>query len=263
MTGPDRWHDGSAYEAYVGRWSRRVAASFVTWLEVEPGGTWIDVGCGTGVLTSTILEFARPRSILAVDPSEAFLATARGAIRDPRVTFAVGTADDLPGGDGSADAGVAGLVLNFVPDVGAALARMRRALEPGGVVGAYVWDYAGEMQLIRRLFDAAAELDPRAAEADEGRRFPICHPDGLEAAFRAAGLSDVTVIPIDVPTVFRDFDDYWRPFLGGVGPAPGYVMSLDPSARERLRARLEATLPREPDGSIALIARAWAARGRA
>jgi SAM-dependent methyltransferase len=257
------WRDGSGYEAYVGRWSRRVAERFLPWLDVRRGLDWIDVGCGTGVLTRAIIEAKDPNSVIGVDPSANFLGRARVSTRDSRVTFIEGEAGALPVEDESAHVVVSGLVLNFVPALGPALADMRRAVRPGGVVAAYVWDYAGEMQLIRRFWDAAVELDPTAADLDEGVRFPTCRPDRLQAAFDLVGLADVVIEPIDVSTEFLDFDDYWTPFLTGVGPAPSYAMSLDEASRELLRARLDETLPRERDGSIDLIARAWAVRGTA
>ena len=160
-----------------------------------------------------------------------------------------------------ADVVVAGLVLNFVPDPVVALAEMRRVARPGGVIAAYVWDYAGKMELMRYFWDAAVALDPGALELDEGRRFPLAAPGPLRAAFEGAGLEAVDVRSIDVPTVFASFDDYWTPFLSGVGPAPGYVVGLDDRARSALRDRLQATLPIASDGSIHLIARAWAVRG--
>jgi hypothetical protein len=152
--------------------------------------------------------------------------------------------------------------VNFVPDPGRAVAEMARVARAGATVAAYVWDYAGKMELMRYFWDTAAALDPDAAERDEGRRFPLCRPEPLAALFRGAALREVETRPIDVPTVFRDFDDYWTPFLGGQGPAPGYAMSLDEERRAALRERLRARLPIEPDGSIRLIARAWAVRGR-
>ena len=257
----DRWHDGSAYEGYVGRWSRRVAERFVPWVGVERGAAWVDVGCGTGILTRVIVELASPASIVGIDPSPGFLSTARAALRDSRVEFVEGSGGALPVPDESSDAVVSGLVLNFIPDTGAALVDMRRVARREGTVAGYVWDYAGEMQLLRTFWDAATSLDRAAAKLDEGARFPLCRPEALEEAFAGAGLDEVEVAGIEVPTVFRDFDDYWTPFLSGVGPAPGYVVSLEADARERLRARLAATLPREPDGTIELIARAWAVRG--
>jgi hypothetical protein len=130
----------------------------------------------------------------------------------------------------------------------------------GATFGAYVWDYAGKMELMRHFWDAAMALDPQVAHLDEGQRFPLCRPDALLAEVGRAGFSKPEVTAIDVPTVFADFDDYWAPFLGGQGPAPSYVMSLDEAARSRLRETLRERLPAGGDGSIALVARAWAVR---
>ncbi|MGH2689664.1 MAG: class I SAM-dependent methyltransferase [Actinomycetota bacterium] len=257
----EAWAVGEAYESYVGRWSRPVAGTFVAWLGVGPGRRWLDVGCGTGGLTSTILEYAAPAGVEAVDPSEGFLRAARRRIGDARVAFQSGDALALPVADGSVDAAVSGLLLNFVPDPSAAMAEAVRVTRPGGTVAAYVWDYAEGMQLMRLFWDAAVALDPAAGALDEDARFPLCRPETLRALFSAAGLAGVDVRSIDVATRFRDFDDYWTPFLGGQGPAPGYAMSLDEPRRAALRERLRAALPTGPDGSIRLVARAWAVRG--
>ena len=257
----ERWHDGTGYDSYVGRWSRRVAEQFLSWLELRYGLDWVDVGCGTGILTRAITEFADPRGVIGVDPSHRFLVAARAANRDSRVVFLDGEAEELPVEDVSADAVVSGLVLNFVPDPHAGIREMRRVTRPGGTIAAYVWDYAGEMPLMRRFWDAAVALDPAAAEHDEGRRYTITQPDALQSAFEAAGLQDVEVVDIEIPTIFRDFEDYWTPFLSGVAPAPAYAMSLSPWAQERLRARLEESLPVDAEGTISLVARAWAVRG--
>lgn len=263
MTAPDRWSGGDAYEAYIGRWSRRVGAEFVDWLGTAPRSSWIDVGCGTGALTATILARSDPASVRGIDPSPDFVQHAVAHIDDPRASFAVGTAAALPLDGGVADVVVAGLVLNFVPDPAAALAEMRRVARAGAVIAVYVWDYADRMDLLRRLFDAAVALEPAAAAVDEGMRFPLCSPGPLRALFEESGLEAVEVRSIDIPTVFASFDDYWTPFLSGVGPAPGYVAGLDDRARAAIRDRLMATLPTEDDGSIHLVARAWAVRGRA
>jgi hypothetical protein len=180
-------------------------------------------------------------------------------VQDPRARFEVADAADLPAVE--ADVVVSGLVLNFVADLAAAVASMRAAA-PDGVVAAYVWDYAGRMELMRHFWDAAVALDPAGTDLEEGVRFPICRPERLEALWRAGGLADVASRAIDVPTVFRDFDDYWSPFLGGQGPAPGYAMSLDEERRTALRERILAALPVAGDGSISLVARAWAVQGR-
>jgi SAM-dependent methyltransferase len=258
----DRWASGDAYEGYIGRWSRLVAPLFLDWLGVPEGRAWLDVGCGTGVLTRAILEHCAPRSIVGVDPSGPFVDHARRATADARVRFETGNADATGQPLESADAVVAGLVLNFVPDLPSALAEATRVVLPGGTVAGYVWDYAAGMQLLRHFFDAAIALDPDLAPHDEAVRFPITHEGRLAAAFGAAGLVDVGDRPIDIPTVFRDFDDLWTPFLGGTGAAPTYVATLDEGARTALRERLRESVPIEADGTIHLTARAWAVKGR-
>jgi SAM-dependent methyltransferase len=255
------WASGDAYEPYVGRWSRPVARRFLAWLAAPPGAGWLDVGCGTGALTEEILAAAAPTHVLAVDASLSYVLFARRRVRDRRAAFAVADARSLPQPALSVDAVVSGLVLNFIPQPDVALAEMARVVRAGGVVAAYVWDYAERMQLMRYFWDAAVALDPQASALDEARRFPICHPAALEALFRGAGLQGVESRAVEVPTRFGDFDDYWRPFLGGQGPAPGYAMGLGEARRTALRERIRATLPIAADGSIDLVARAWAVRG--
>jgi SAM-dependent methyltransferase len=257
----DVWAAGDRYEPYVGRWSRRVASVFVDGLGVPEGSRWIDIGCGTGALTQTVVERAAPSSVIGLDPSDGFLAHARARLAAANVQFDVADAQSLPLPSASVDAAVSGLVLNFVPRPERALAEMARVVRPGGVVAAYVWDYAEGMQLMRHFWDAAAALDPAALALDEGRRFPLCRPGPLRELFEQAGLVGCAVWPIDVPTVFRDFDDFWSPFLGGQGPAPGYAMALDEPRRVALAQRLRERLPVGADGSIVLAARAWAVRG--
>ncbi|HET7038060.1 MAG TPA: methyltransferase domain-containing protein [Thermomicrobiaceae bacterium] len=252
----------AAYEPYVGRWSRLIARDFLAWLAIPAGARWLDVGCGTGALSAAILAQAAPSEVLGVEPLAERVAYARAQVRDPRARFEEGDAQALPYAAGSFDAVVSGLVLNFVPDPRQALAELARVARSGGTVAVYVWDYAGEMQLMRHFWDAAVALDPNALELDEGRRFPLCQPGPLADLFHGVGLRAVEVRAVDVPTVFRDFDDYWTPFLGGQGPAPSYAMSLDAERRAALRERLRARLPVQPDGSIQLTARAWAARGQ-
>jgi SAM-dependent methyltransferase len=258
---PETWNSGDLYEPYVGRWSRLVAREFLAWLAVPPGGRWGDFGCGTGSLTRTVLTEAAPASVVGFDLTEGYVAYARDHINDDRATFSVGDVEALDLSAGTFDVAVSGLVLNFVPHPERMVAEMIRAVRPGGMVALYVWDYAGEMQLMRHFWNAAASLDPTAMAKDEGRRFPICQPEPLARLFGEAGLSAVATRAIDVPTVFRDFADYWSPFLGGQGPAPAYAMALDEERRIALRERVRARLPCAADGSIALIARAWAVQG--
>ena len=257
----DVFEQADAYERFIGRWSRVLAPNFVRWLAAPLQGQWLDVGCGTGSLSEAIVANAFPKSVVGIDPSSAFVAHAATALRDPRVSFRVGNAMGLEFPTASFDVAGALLVLNFVPDPNAAGAEMRRVVKSGGRVGACVWDYAGEMRMLRTFWDAAVELDPAAAQLDEGPRFAIARPDVLRACFLGAGLQQVEVLPLGVDMGFTDFDDYWQPFLGGQGPAGAYAMSLSNEKRDALAERIRAKLTPEADGSIRLVSRAWAAKG--
>lgn len=259
----DAWTAGGTYERFMGRWSRLLASRFVSWLSVGPSAHWLDVGCGTGALADAIREAADPGSIVACDPSRPFIEHARERRADPRISFVVAGVGELPTRPGGFDSVTSLLALNFFPDPGAAIDEMRRVATANGSVSACVWDYAGRMEFLRRFWDAVVATDPGAVELDEGRRFPICRPDALESLFRAAGLADVVTDALEIPTRFSSFADFWDPFLGGTGPAPAYVASLDPQRRDALATRLEHSLPRDADGTLALVARAWVVRGSA
>jgi SAM-dependent methyltransferase len=244
------WEAGDAYEAYVGRWSREIAWHFVGWLGVPGGRRWLDVGCGTGALTSVVLAAAHPALAVGVDPSRGFLAGRSGVV--------AGDAQALPLPSDRFDVVVSGLALNFVPRPEAAVAEFARVAAPGAMVASYVWDYAEGMQMMRHFWDAAEAVDPAAADLDEGRRFPICQEKPLAEAWAGAGLGDVATRLIEVPTVFAGFDDFWRPFLGGQGAAPSYLATLPEEQRQEIRAVLRRRLG---DRTIMLTAAAWAVRG--
>ncbi|WP_250032972.1 class I SAM-dependent methyltransferase [Paractinoplanes maris] len=254
----DVWEVGDAYEAYVGRWSRKVAAEFVRWLSAPPGGRWLDAGCGTGALTEAIFTAAAPESVIGVDRSPGFLRQA-----PEQAGRAVGDAAALPLRDASFDAVVSGLALNFVPRPADAIAEFARVAAPGALVASYIWDYTTGMRMMRYFWDAATEVVPAAAGHDESPRFPICHEPALHTAWREAGLTGVTTRSIEIPTIFTDFDDLWRPFLGGQGAAPAYLATLPSTDRIAIRERLRSTVPTSADGTIALTAAAWAVRGSA
>lgn len=256
----DTWERGSPYEHYIGRWSRGIAPLFLAWLDQPANRHWLDVGCGTGALCAAIVDGAAPRSLVGVEPSAGFLKLAEQNLGD-RARLVAASADHLPLDDGACDVVVSGLVLNFIPDLPAALSEMQRVCVPGGTVAAYVWDYAGRMEIIRHFWDAAASLDPAAAPLHEGVRFPLCKPSALRAAFEQAGFADVDTTSLELAAGFADFEDYWQPFLGGQGPAPAYAMSLSQEQRTALRDELKARVSPPEGGRLLLNARAWAVRG--
>ncbi len=257
----NQFNNPEIYELFVGRWSRLVARQFIAWLNVPAGLRWLDVGAGTGVLTKVILEEASPARIIGVDTSADFLQAAVERVRDDRVEFRQEDAGDLSFDGPAFDVAVSGLVLNFVPAPDQAVQGIMRVVQGGGMVAAYVWDYGGQMEMMRQFWNAAAVVDPASVTMDSGQRFTIARPDALRALFQDAALEAVDVIPITIETRFRDFDDYWGPILGAQGSLSKYVRALSDDTRAALRDQLLKQLPVRDDGSIPLVARAWAVKG--
>jgi SAM-dependent methyltransferase len=239
----------------------RQAEKFIFWLDAEPNQKWLDVGCGTGALASAISNFAEPSLVVACDPSEAFINHAKNRITDPRIVLMVAGTGSLPDNPGGFEWVVSGLLLNFLPDPPKSVQEMRLQTVPRGTMAAYVWDYADRMEYLRIFWDEAVAMDPSARELDEGLRFPICRQEELEDLLKAAGMKDVKSAAIEIPIHFETFSDFWQPFLGGTGPAPLYVASLNSGKRAELQKRLKNRLMVGIKGGIRLVARAWAVRG--
>ncbi|CAN5466910.1 class I SAM-dependent methyltransferase [soil metagenome] len=258
----DAWSDAANYEPYMGRWSRRLASEFVSWLAVAPGARWLDFGCGTGALTTMILHNAQPASVLGLDPSAPYLNAACAAIRDPRASFMLGTADRIADQGSRFDAVVAGLVLNFVPDPRTVLTALRASLAGGGTFTAYVWDYQA-MQMFHYFWDVASTFHASATRLQNLTRFSELSHDDLEKLMISAGFQDVVGRELILPMVFANFDDYWRPLLGRQGPASYLLGDLTVQDKATLGEAVRAVLPVESDGSIHLTARAWMVRAAA
>src|SRR5512134_1976222 len=141
----DSWASGSAYENFMGRWSRLIASAFLKWLAPRPGLDWLEIGCGTGALSEIILADGSPASVFAVDPSAEFIEFAKHKLPDARIIFQVGDAINLPPFPHLMDLAVSGLALNFIAEPAIALRAMSRALQPDGALAFYVWDYGGKM----------------------------------------------------------------------------------------------------------------------
>src|SRR5690606_36929155 len=157
-------------------------------LGIAPGRAWLDVGAGTGVLSRVILQEAHPARVLGVDLSPEYIEFARQRIRDDRVGFWIADAADVAADPPQFDVSVAGLVLNFLPAPRQAVESMTQAVKDGGTIPVYVWDYGGQMEMMRQFWQAAIAIDPAAREMDSGRRFTICKPDSLSALFQSVDL---------------------------------------------------------------------------
>jgi SAM-dependent methyltransferase len=246
-----------AYDRYIGRYAPALARELIAAAGVRPGALALDVGCGPGALAAELAALLGAGSVTAVDPSDTFAAACRERLPGARVELA--SAEALPFEDRSFDCALAQLVVNFMTDAPAGVGEMRRVTRAGGTVAAAVWDYAGEMTLLRRFWDAAIALDAAAAAREE-RHMPYCTPETLAGLWSAAGLADVTVSAAVVGADYLGFDDLWQPFEGGVGPAGAYVAALPPERRAALAGELRRRLG-SPDGPFRLDARAWVVTG--
>jgi SAM-dependent methyltransferase len=248
-----------AYDRHIGRYGGELARALIGAAGVRAGDRALDVGCGPGARTRELAALLGPERVAAVDPSAPFAEAC--ARRLPGVRVEVGAAEALPFEDGAFDAALAQLVVNFMTDPPAGVREMRRVTRAGGTVAAAVWDYAGEMTILRRFWDAAVALDASAARLDEGACMPYCTPDTLAALWTAAGLGDVRVEPVVVGAGYDDFEDLWRPLELGVAPSGAYAAALAPARRSALKAAFRDRLG-AGDGPFRLTARAWVAVGR-
>jgi len=250
-----------AYEVMMGRWSRQLAPLFVEFAGVRDGERVLDVGCGTGSLSATLVRVTGASKIVGIDPSKGFIEYARTLVTDPRVTFELGDAQELPYADGSFDRCMALLIVNFVPDAPKAANEMRRVTRKGGVVAMTMWDGSRAHELTRCFWNAAVAIDPTAKRPAE-RRGSYGSAEALSDLLKGAGLTDIEVTDLTMPCQFSSFDDYWLPVTEWQGPSGAYLARLSEDDRAALRERLrQDLLGNRADGPFTLQAKAWALKG--
>jgi SAM-dependent methyltransferase len=261
MTGAEMFRaSAEAYDRFVGRYSPRLASELIDFTGVEPGMRALDVGCGTGALTAALVERLGALHVCGADPSEPFVLASQRRL--PGVDIVVAPADSLPFGDGAFDVVLSQLVVNFMPDAEAGLREMARVTRSGGTVASCVWDYAGEMTMLRAFWDAAREVEPSAAAADEAIVMRGCGEGELAELWKAVGLREVRSGSLVVSATYDGFEDLWAPFPTGVGPAGAFCKSLDEERQAALHDALRQRLG-VGDEPFELTARAWAAAGTA
>jgi len=244
-----------AYLRFMGRWSEPLTGEFLASADLRPTGQVLDVGCGPGVLTAALVERYGASAVAAIDPSESFVA-ATGA-RFPGMDVRRGTAEALPYDDRAFDAALAQLVVHFMSDPVGGLREMGRVTRPGGVVAACVWDHAGHGSPLSLFWSAVHDVDPAAPSEAE---LPGTKEGQLAAYAREAGLSDITDSALTVTNRFESFDEWWAPYLFGVGPLGAYVATLGEGHLDELKDRCRELLPEAPFEQRAV---AWSVRALA
>jgi ubiquinone/menaquinone biosynthesis C-methylase UbiE len=244
-----------AYDAHIGRYGPALSAALLDVAQIPSGARALDVGCGPGALTIALAGRLGASHVAAVDPSEPFVAACHARV--PRADVRTATAEALPFADGSFDAVLSQLVVNFLADAPGAVAEMARVAAPGGVVAACVWDLAGGRAPISPFWQAARELDPGTTDESNLAGARDSH---LAELFTEAGLRDVEQSELSSTVEYKTFEEWWQPYTLGVGPAGAHVQSLDDEPLVELRERCRRLLPEPP---FALTAYAWAVRGLA
>jgi ubiquinone/menaquinone biosynthesis C-methylase UbiE len=245
-----------AYDRYMGRYSRLLSPLFADFARLEQEWRVLDVGCGPGALSSELASRVGAERVGAADPSSSFVSAC--AERVPGMDARVAPAEKLPWPDGSFDAVLSQLVVSFLADPDSALREMCRVARHGALIAGCVWDYGGEMQMLRTFWDSALALDPTAP--DEARVMAFTDPSSLQQLWRRTGLGEVEAAPLVVDMAYADFADYWTPFLTGTGPGGRYCLSLENRHQAALRDECFRRLG-APSGPFTLTARAWAVRG--
>jgi ubiquinone/menaquinone biosynthesis C-methylase UbiE len=253
-----RFEDSAEYERFMGRWARAVARVFLEWLAVEPGARWLDVGCGTGILAETIVHLCGPDSVDGVDVEPTQVAAAARGPASTRAHFAVADARQTPYADASFDVVASALLLNFVAERELAMAEMRRLARAGGLVAAYVWDFAeelspsGPLRKAMRRFGADVPAVP-GTEASGLR--------ALRSLFEATGLDNIATRTIDICLSYENFEDFWQAQTPAYAPHTKIIAAMTDSDRMSLMRSVASYLPAGPRGTIEYCARANAIKG--
>jgi ubiquinone/menaquinone biosynthesis C-methylase UbiE len=256
------YEDAEAYEANMGRWSRQLAPVFINFVGVSEADKVLDVGCGTGSLTTTLARATGASKIVGIEPSHRFVEYARAQNVDPRVAFEVGDAQKLPYPDASFDRCMALLAIDYIPDARKAALEMRRVTKTNGIVATAMWDRSRDNELENCFWDTALAIDPNANRSS-GRKGSYGSAEGLSELWKGAGLTEVEVAGLTVPCRVSCFDELWQPYLRSQGgPVRAFMESLSADRREAFREAMRRNLlGKGADRAITLKAKAWAVRG--
>lgn len=254
----------AGYESYMGRWSARLAPSFLRFACAEEPRFMLDVGCGTGsLIRAAATSFSRSR-LAGLDPYGPYLVHARATMSAGRAQFVTGRIEALPFADGTYDHCLSLLVLQEIRDRARAMSEMRRVTRHGGIVATCQWDFGEGMPMIAAVREAVKAIAPSHYDSNCGTGNAFTSLIELRRQWSSAGLEDIETARLGVTLSYASFVDFWSPLLSGSTAMTTLVATLPSDAREAVRRRLKETIVGgSRDRSFSLTAQAFAIRGRA
>jgi len=256
--------DASAYDRWIGRWSRLFVPAVLAAAEVAPGCRVLDVSTGTGeAALMTLPIVAASGVVIGADISPAMLEAARGRLDDPSFLPVAADGQALPFRDGSFDAVICQLGLQFFPDPALGLIEFRRVLRAGGCAAACAIFTPDRAPMWGILADALSRFLPEQRDILH-LGFALADQKRLEGLLAGAGFRDIRVEREKREDVVESFDDYWDPIEAGVGSLPQAYLALSKADRRLVREEVRERLsPFESYGRLFMSVEMLIGRGRA
>jgi ubiquinone/menaquinone biosynthesis C-methylase UbiE len=256
--------DSSAYDQWVGRWSRLFVPAVLAAGDLRPGLRVLDVSTGTGEASLAIIPRIGSSGLLVgVDIAAAMLQAARGRLTKSAFLPVAADGQALPFADASFDAVVCQLGLQFFPDPGRGLMEFRRVLRDGGRVGICVISTPDQAPMWGILADVLGRAMPGQRDVTQ-LSFALADSRRLEHLLTGAGFRDVHIERQSREGAFDSLDDYWAPIEAGTGLIPQVYLSLPESQRRAVRDEVTERLAKfQSDGRLVMSVEMLIASGRA
>jgi ubiquinone/menaquinone biosynthesis C-methylase UbiE len=256
--------DTLAYEGWVGRWSRLFVPTALAAAEVAPGYRVLDVSTGTGEAALQAVSIVGVSgAVIGADISAAMLEGARGRLDDPSFLPVAADGQALPFRDGSFEAVICQLGLQFFPDPALGLKEFRRVLRTGGRASACVISTPDRAPMWGILADVLSRFLPEQRPILQ-LSFALADPKRLERLLASAGFRDIRVAREKREDIIASFEDYWEPIEAGTGSQPQIYLSLPEAERRSVREEVKARLSKfESDGRLLLSVEMLIGSGRA
>jgi ubiquinone/menaquinone biosynthesis C-methylase UbiE len=249
---PGRAVNSSDYDRFTGRWSRLFVPALLAAANVAEGHRVLDVATGTGEAARTALSIVGASGlVVGADLAPEMLMSARERLNNPLYLPVAANGQALPFEDGTFDAVVCQLGLQFFADPVAGLTEFRRMLRPGGIAAVCVIATPDRAPMWGNLANVISRFAPQHRETLY-LSFSLSDPRRLEFLFSNAGFREVRIEQVRHEDTIESFDEYWAPIEAGIGSIPKVYFTLADADRRSVRDEVRARLaPYElPDGKL-------------